>query len=159
MAKRQLRGLCYNCDDKYFLGHKCLEQKKFITNSENVSNEDVDAPHAKEPPQANDQTLPSDPPEAKPLISLNALTSFSIPQFLKLIGCIKHSVIARFASPLLSCREGLFPFPYADLSSLFDDPEPKVYIFPHILPLSTMKDAYTLVAPLQPAYIGIFARK
>jgi hypothetical protein len=24
-------------------------------------------------------------------------------------------VIARFASPLLSCTEGLFPFPYVDL--------------------------------------------
>jgi hypothetical protein len=23
MAERQLKGLCYNCDDKYFTGHKC----------------------------------------------------------------------------------------------------------------------------------------
>jgi hypothetical protein len=23
MAERQLKGLCYNCDEKYFLGHKC----------------------------------------------------------------------------------------------------------------------------------------
>jgi len=25
MAKRQLKGLCYNCDNKYFHGHKCKE--------------------------------------------------------------------------------------------------------------------------------------
>jgi hypothetical protein len=23
MDECQLKGLCYNCDDKYFLGHKC----------------------------------------------------------------------------------------------------------------------------------------
>jgi hypothetical protein len=33
---------------------------------------------------------PSDPPEVEPLISLNALTGFSTPQTLKLIGYIKH---------------------------------------------------------------------
>ena len=25
MVERQLKGLCYNCDDKYFPGHKCKE--------------------------------------------------------------------------------------------------------------------------------------
>jgi hypothetical protein len=34
--------------------------------------------------------LPSDPPKVESLISLNALTSFSTPQTLKLIGYIKH---------------------------------------------------------------------
>jgi hypothetical protein len=35
-------------------------------------------------------TPPSDPPEVKPIISLNSLTHFSTPQTLKLIGYIKH---------------------------------------------------------------------
>ena len=30
MVEHQLKGLCYNCDEKYFLGHKCKEQKLFI---------------------------------------------------------------------------------------------------------------------------------
>jgi hypothetical protein len=34
-------------------------------------------------------------------------------------------IIERFASPLLSCTMGLFPFPYADLSSLFDESRAK----------------------------------
>jgi hypothetical protein len=34
--------------------------------------------------------LPTDPPEVEPLISLHALTGFSAPQTLKLIGYIKH---------------------------------------------------------------------
>jgi hypothetical protein len=69
-------------------------------------------------------------------------------------------VIAIFASTLLSCTKGLFPFPYADLSNPFlINPEPKIYIFPHIRSLTALQDAYTLDAPLQLAYIGICARK
>jgi hypothetical protein len=41
-------------------------------------------------PETTDITPPSDPPEVKPVISLNALTGFSTPQNLKLIGYIKH---------------------------------------------------------------------
>jgi hypothetical protein len=37
MVERQLKGLCYNCDDKYFLGHKCKEQKLFMAISEDIS--------------------------------------------------------------------------------------------------------------------------
>jgi hypothetical protein len=39
------------------------------------------------------------------------------------------------------------------------NPEPKIYILPHIHSLSAMQDAYKLTAPLQPAYIEICARK
>jgi hypothetical protein len=41
-------------------------------------------------PEPTDITTPSDPPEVEPVISLNALTGFSAPQTLKLIGYIKH---------------------------------------------------------------------
>jgi hypothetical protein len=41
-------------------------------------------------PEPTDITPPSDPPEVEPVISLNALTGFSTPQTLKLIGYIKH---------------------------------------------------------------------
>jgi hypothetical protein len=27
MDERQLKGLCYNCDEKYFLRYKCKENK------------------------------------------------------------------------------------------------------------------------------------
>jgi hypothetical protein len=43
-----------------------------------------------ESPEPTDMTPPSDPPEVEPVISLNALTRFSSPQTLKLIGYIKH---------------------------------------------------------------------
>jgi hypothetical protein len=40
MVERQLKGLFYNCDDKYFPGHKCKEQNIFMAISEEISEED-----------------------------------------------------------------------------------------------------------------------
>jgi hypothetical protein len=90
MDECQLKGLCYNCDDKYFLGHKCKEKNLFMAISKDISKEDVETPLMPESPETTDTTPPSDPPEVEPVISLNALTGFSAPQTLKLIGYIKH---------------------------------------------------------------------
>jgi hypothetical protein len=90
MAERQLKGLCYNHDDKYFPGHKCKEKKIFMAISEEISEEDEETPSMSESPESTDITPPSDPPEVELVISLNALTGFSTPQTLKLIGYIKH---------------------------------------------------------------------
>jgi hypothetical protein len=55
----------------------------------------------------------------------------------------KKIVIARFASPLLSCTEGLFPFPYADLSSLFDESRAKnIHFSTYMLPISYTRCVY-----------------
>ena len=90
MAERQLKGLCYNCHDKYFPCHKCKEQNLFMAISKEISEEDEETPSVSESPESTDTTPPSDPSEVEPVISLNALTSFSAPQNLKLIGYIKH---------------------------------------------------------------------
>jgi hypothetical protein len=89
MAERQIKGLCYNCDEKYFPGHKCKEQILFMAISEDNSEEDIETPLVSESPETLDITPPSDPPKIEPVISLNALTSFSTPQTLKLISYIK----------------------------------------------------------------------
>ena len=39
MAERQLKGLCYNCDEKYFLGHKCKEKNLFMAITEEILEE------------------------------------------------------------------------------------------------------------------------
>jgi hypothetical protein len=90
MDECQLKGLCYNCDEKYFLGHKCKEQNLFMAISEDILEEDVDNPLVPESPEITDINPASDPPKVESIISLNALTSFSAPQTLKLIGYIKH---------------------------------------------------------------------
>jgi hypothetical protein len=87
MVECQLKGLCYNCDDKYFPGHKCKDQNHFMSISEEILEEDEETPSMFE---STDITPPSDPPEVEPIISHNALTGFSAPQTLKLIGYIKH---------------------------------------------------------------------
>jgi hypothetical protein len=75
MDERQIKGLCYNCDEKYFPGNKCKEQKKFMAILEDVSEEDVEAPLVSVSPEPTDIT----PPEVEPEISLNVVTSFSAP--------------------------------------------------------------------------------
>jgi hypothetical protein len=90
MVERQLEVLCYNCDEKYFSGHKCKEQKLFMAISEDVPEEDVTIPLVEYPSLPDATQEPVDPPKVDPLISLHALTGFSAPQTLKLIGYIKH---------------------------------------------------------------------
>jgi hypothetical protein len=90
MDEHQLKGLCYNCDDKYFLGHKCKEQNLFMAISKDVSEENVKASFVAQSPEPTDITQPSDHPNVEPSISLNALTGFSAPQTLNLIGYIQH---------------------------------------------------------------------
>jgi hypothetical protein len=63
MDECQIKGLCYNCDDKYFPGHKCKEQNLFMAISEDVLEEDVEAPLVSVSPEPTDITPPSDPPE------------------------------------------------------------------------------------------------
>jgi hypothetical protein len=46
MVEHQLKGLCYNCDEKYFLGHKCKEHKLFMAISEDVVEDKIEASHA-----------------------------------------------------------------------------------------------------------------
>jgi hypothetical protein len=44
MVECQLKGLCYNCDEKYFPGHKCKEKNIFMAIFEDISEEDVETP-------------------------------------------------------------------------------------------------------------------
>jgi hypothetical protein len=93
MDEHQLKGLCYNYDDKYFSGHKCKEQNIFMAISEDISEEDVETPLVLESTETTDINPPSNPPEVELVISLNALIGFSTPQTLKLIGYIKHQKV------------------------------------------------------------------
>jgi hypothetical protein len=90
MVERQHKGLCYNCDDRYFPGHKCKELNLFMASSKEISEEDEETPSMFESLESTDITPPSDPPEVEPVISLNDLIGFSAPQTLKLIGYIRH---------------------------------------------------------------------
>jgi hypothetical protein len=90
MVERQRKGLFYNCDDKCFLKNKCKEQDIFMAIYKDVTDEEVETSLVEEIPPKNDTNLPIDPPEVELLISLHALTGFSTPKTLKLIGYINY---------------------------------------------------------------------
>jgi len=90
MDEHQLKGLFYNCDEKYFPRHKCKERTLFMAMFEDISKEEVDVSSMAKLPPLIDLTPPSDPPEVELMISPNALTSFSTPQTLKLIDYNKN---------------------------------------------------------------------
>jgi hypothetical protein len=50
MAEHRLKGLCYNCDEKYFLGHKCKEKNLFMAIFEEILEEDEETPSVSETP-------------------------------------------------------------------------------------------------------------
>jgi hypothetical protein len=79
MDKDQLKDLWYNCDDKYFPGHKCKEHNIFVAMFDDASEEEEDVSPMHELPQPIDLTFPSDPPEVEPMISMNALIAFFAP--------------------------------------------------------------------------------
>jgi hypothetical protein len=89
-STHQLKGLCYNCDEKYFPGHNCTEKNIFMAISKDISEEDVESPLVSVSLEPIDITPPSDPPEVESVIYLNDLTGFSTHQTLKLIVYIKH---------------------------------------------------------------------
>jgi hypothetical protein len=93
MAECQLKSLFYNCDEKYFPGHKCKEQKLFMAIFEDVPEEDATVPLVEEPSLPDATQEPVDPPDVEQIISLHALTEFSAPQMLKIIGYIKHKKV------------------------------------------------------------------
>ena len=65
-----------------------------------------------------------------------------------------HLLYQDLPHPMQSYIEGLFPFPYVDLKSLFANLRAKNIIFPHIRALPILQHVYTQVSPLQPVYIG-----
>jgi len=73
MVECQLKGLSYNCDDKYFLGHNCKEQNIFMATSKDVAEEEIEVPPMEYIPPTYGTTPLADPPEVEPLISMHAL--------------------------------------------------------------------------------------
>ena len=88
MAERRKQGLCYYCDEKYSLGHKCKEPKFFQIDATDYSSTEEDPPlEEHEAPEEDDQ---KENVSDEPVISLHALAGISSPQTLKIRGFLKH---------------------------------------------------------------------
>lgn len=90
MRVRRDKGLCYNCDEKWSRGHRCVQQKLYLLDVDSPPEleEYVDAqetvddevePHQPEPPS----------PEAPPEISVHALAGVTTPQTMRVQGFFK----------------------------------------------------------------------
>jgi hypothetical protein len=62
MDKCQIKGLCYICDDKYFLGNRCKKQESFITIFKDVFDEYIEVSPQTTLPPTDDISPPYDPP-------------------------------------------------------------------------------------------------
>jgi len=86
IMENQLKGLCYNCDEKYFLEHKCKDQNIFME----ICNDEAEVI----PLETLHPSIKDIPPynlhDVDPQIYLHALIGNFPPQTLKLISCIKH---------------------------------------------------------------------
>jgi len=95
LQARRDRGLCYNCDELYFNGHRCKRQFHLLI-VEPDEPDDADTTGSQLLLEhSNPTTKPSDPqPDPTPAqISLHALMGHTIPQTLRVMGLIgKHSV-------------------------------------------------------------------
>jgi hypothetical protein len=79
---RKEKGLCFNCDNRYSMGHKCSENKLFYIDCEEEQEQE------QEPSQdENIEAISSK--ELTPTISFNALAGINTPQTLKIEGYIK----------------------------------------------------------------------
>ncbi|KAG7996678.1 hypothetical protein I3843_01G173600 [Carya illinoinensis] len=92
MKKRRDKGLCYNCDDKWGLGHRCKSAKLFIMECVDSNEEEVDScPSNLLEASASSSKLISielDAKEPEPAISIHALVGSPNPRTMRLIGSI-----------------------------------------------------------------------
>jgi hypothetical protein len=83
MDERRSKGLCFNCDSKYSVGHKCGEKTLFYIDCEEDEEKEQETLEEKEQetPEGKKQETPE---EITPTISCNALDAITTPQTLKI---------------------------------------------------------------------------
>ena len=84
--EKRAKGLCFNCDRKYNQGHKCSEKKLFYT--EGPSEEEEDEPILEEDRESGEESH-----DSQPIMSCHALSSFSAPETLKVVGLLKKQKV------------------------------------------------------------------
>ena len=81
IEERRVKGLCFNCDNKYSNGHKCGEKKLFYIECEEEEHKEWESPQG------------DDLEAITPTISCHALHGINTPQTLKIEGYIKNKKV------------------------------------------------------------------
>nr|CAN75225.1 hypothetical protein VITISV_035856 [Vitis vinifera] len=86
MQKRRAQGLCFNCDDKFTVGHKCRGLQLLLLEENSSPNKEDDIDEEIEEPAINEQIEPE--------ISFHALTGWSTPKTMRITAKIgQHEVV------------------------------------------------------------------
>ncbi|RVW93094.1 Retrovirus-related Pol polyprotein from transposon 17.6 [Vitis vinifera] len=86
MQKRRAQGLCFNCDDKFTVGHKCRGPQLLLLEGNSSPNKEDDIDEEIEEPAINEQTEPE--------IFFHALTGWSTPKTMRITTKIgQHEVV------------------------------------------------------------------
>jgi len=89
MQERREKGLCYYCDDKYHIGHKCSRPKVYLL--EGLEVEEVAAPAEQEGQIQTGEAWEEQEEEGELLeISLHAIVGAPAPKTIRLTGSINH---------------------------------------------------------------------
>jgi len=108
LEEKRERGLCYNCDNKYNKGHKCVEKKLFYIDY--AEEEEKDQETSKQEYIHQEPTPEKE--EMNPTISCNALDEITTPQTINIEGHIKkknvqelkHHIESQEINPTISCN-------------------------------------------------------
>lgn len=89
MQERRDKGLCYNCDEKFFIGHKCIKPRLYYLEGvesyegeEQENNSDIKEEHTTE---EGEDSIPS--------ISLHAIAGALEPTTMRLKGVLNHKPV------------------------------------------------------------------
>ncbi|XP_052179706.1 uncharacterized protein LOC127793015 isoform X1 [Diospyros lotus] len=104
MQKKREQGLCFNCNEKFTIGHKCkVAQSFFIEVDDPPKEEEDEESHPRMPfnmPAANNEMEPKDLPEA----SLHALTASMGPQTMLVTAWLKGTAISLLIDSGSTCN-------------------------------------------------------
>ncbi|XP_063944151.1 uncharacterized protein LOC135150826 isoform X1 [Daucus carota subsp. sativus] len=79
LQEKRAKGLCYRCDDKWVMGHKCKRKELSVLLIEDETEEGL---------SDEGDPVPSPTAEIVPEVSLNSVVGFSAPKTMKLRGLI-----------------------------------------------------------------------
>ncbi|XP_017233746.1 uncharacterized protein LOC108207825 [Daucus carota subsp. sativus] len=90
LQEKRAKGLCYRCDDKWVMGHRCKRRELSVLliddEEEDLTSEDS-------------EIVPSPPTEPVPEVSLNSVVGLSNPKTMKLRGIIGANQVVVLIDP------------------------------------------------------------
>lgn len=96
MQVKRAKGLCYRCDDKWSIGHKCKRKElSVLLTCEGEEEEQMTSPQS----QFSEELIEVRPNSPQPEISLNSVMGLTSPRTMKLMGKIGNQKVVVMVDP------------------------------------------------------------